>query len=182
MFSLIWVGVAWIFPSASPREVAANEPHQPLSDAVAGAVFACCLIILGNLTRENRSNWAIAFLSWRPLVFVGSFSYSIYLLHAPIMLLFLFAVKHFNIARHTQISTPILLYLVGVPIILGICYVFYLICERPFLNSRKRELAFQPVPQPNGDTHTAHESRTTGEWDIASPSLMDTVKDQTILL
>lgn len=77
------------------------------------------------------------------LVKVGVFSYSIYLLHAPVL--------HFFVALLAPVPlAPFWRYLVIciviVPIIVGIAYLFFLVFERPFIGaSRKKPALDAPV-------------------------------------
>ena len=70
-------------------------------------------------------------LSSGPVDFVGRFSYSLYLIHAPIVLAMMF---------HPRIDNPLLQYMAvaGVigPVTLAIAYLFFLVFERPFLTIR----------------------------------------------
>lgn len=103
------------------------------ADFVMGFWSATLLIAASN----PEIAWLNRILSWRPLVFIGTFAYSLYLIHMPLVQLlwqYVFAPLHGN---------PTALYLalvfVGVPLIVGVSYLFFLCCERPFLNRRKRE-------------------------------------------
>lgn len=67
-------------------------------------------------------------LSWKPIVVLGTFGYSLYLFHAPlIQVLWLYVVKPMNLAVPKQEA---LLYALS-PVIVGGCYVFYLLFEKP---------------------------------------------------
>ena len=86
---------------------------------------------------NTKTGWLNKALSWRPLVAIGTFAYSIYLIHGPLIQVIwqyiLFPLR----------SNPLLMFLglciVGTPLIVGCSYLFFLLCERPFLNRRKRE-------------------------------------------
>ena len=69
-------------------------------------------------------------LSFRPLVFVGTFAFTLYLVHAP--LLQLASQYILSGAALPESGKAILLCFVGTPIIIGISYPIYLLCERPF--------------------------------------------------
>lgn len=75
-------------------------------------------------------------LSWKPLVFTGSFSYSLYLIHAPlIQLITQFVVMPFHLS---PFNATILTMLLSVLLIVPVSYVFYLFCERPFMRIGKK--------------------------------------------
>jgi peptidoglycan/LPS O-acetylase OafA/YrhL len=81
------------------------------------------------------SPWAlpVRVFSWRPLVWLGIFSYSLYLMHHPIQ-------QALYVFRPAAVSGPVLemayLVAVGLPVIVIGCYVFHLLFERPFLTGR----------------------------------------------
>ena len=69
----------------------------------------------------------------RPLLFLGLFSYSIYLVHAPLLeTVWLYAVQPLKLA-------PLAAYgvlLATVPVVLAGCYLFFRVFEAPFLERR----------------------------------------------
>jgi len=70
-----------------------------------------------------------------PLVFIGSFSYSLYLIHAPlIQLIWLYVLHPLGLGK---VSEFIGLVFLGTFPILVISYVFFLYFEKPFLNKPK---------------------------------------------
>lgn len=74
-------------------------------------------------------------LSWQPLVFLGMFSYSLYLIHAPLLQLFwLYALVPLGVSEPLQLA---LLIAIGIPLILLCSYGFFLLFERPFIRSFK---------------------------------------------
>lgn len=82
----------------------------------------------------GRLNPIRAALSWRPLVWIGGFSYSLYLIHAPlIQVLWQYGLRPLGLS---DLTTYLLLLLGGVPLIVLAAWAFWWLCERPFLNSR----------------------------------------------
>lgn len=72
------------------------------------------------------------------LVAIGTFSYSLYLVHAPILqLVWQFVIAPWGLPDAQQF---LLLLILAGPASLGIAAVFYVLCERPFL-VRRREVA-----------------------------------------
>ena len=97
-------------------------------------VWAMSLLIAA---ASAEANWLNRILSWRPLVFVGTFAYSIYLIHAPLIQVLWQYV--FVPLQSRPVPMFLALCFVGTPLIVGVSYLFFLACERPFLNQRKRE-------------------------------------------
>jgi len=98
-------------------------------DALIGiAVAALCYVLT---TTEEGSICSV--LSWRPLVALGTFSYSLYLMHHPIQ-----QVVFVNRPAFVSGELASLLYLVivGLPIILLGTWLFHMAFERPFMPRR----------------------------------------------
>jgi peptidoglycan/LPS O-acetylase OafA/YrhL len=73
-----------------------------------------------------------AALAWRPAIVLGGFSYSLYLIHAPlIQLLWQYGIAPLH--RGTGASFLLLLAF-GAPLIVAAAWLFSLVGERPFLN------------------------------------------------
>ena len=69
-------------------------------------------------------------LSWKPLVSLGAISYSLYLIHAPLIQLFWqYGIDPFDLAPQLQFIALLL----TMPLILLCAWVFYRLCERPFI-------------------------------------------------
>jgi peptidoglycan/LPS O-acetylase OafA/YrhL len=90
-------------------------------------------------SRSGRINPIRAALEWRPLVWIGGFSYSLYLIHAPlIQLLWQYGVHPLGLS---DTLTYLALLLAGGPLIVVASWLFWYGCERPFLNSRPAALS-----------------------------------------
>jgi peptidoglycan/LPS O-acetylase OafA/YrhL len=104
-------------------------------DLAAGAATAACLAGLC----DGRSLRLRAVLGSRPLAAMGRFSYSTYLIHAPILWL-----VSYRLTRGTGLTGTALFLLtavVAVPVILICSYLFHRVFERPFMLHRSfREL------------------------------------------
>ncbi|HZC05306.1 MAG TPA: acyltransferase [Ktedonobacterales bacterium] len=87
-------------------------------------------------SRPGPRNPVRAALDWRPLVWVGGFSYSVYLIHAPlIQLLWQYGLRPLGFGLG-MLPTYLALVVTGVPLIVATSWGFWYVCERPFLNSR----------------------------------------------
>jgi len=108
-------------------------------DLVFGLFVACALYLLfiGNAVAPRR------LLTSRTMLRLGLFSYSIYLIHAPII-----AVLDKYVIGSLGISAPAkfgLLLVVAVPLVLLLSYAFHLLFEAPFLRHRGRR-ALREIP------------------------------------
>ncbi len=89
--------------------------------------------------RPGRINPIRAGLEWRPLVWIGGFSYSIYLIHAPLVqLLWQYGLHPLGLG---DVATYLALLAAGLPLIVLASWGFFYVCERPFLNSRNSRAA-----------------------------------------
>jgi peptidoglycan/LPS O-acetylase OafA/YrhL len=143
-FCLLALGVLaaillWEFPVTSIGEAALFAPRLPYIDSAVGAFTALFLYsITGEARGITRTHLAVAILSWRPLVFVGTFAYSLYLVHYPLVTYASLLMERTQRMSGTSIH-PITFALVMLPLILISAYVFFLLFERPFLSSTLRE-------------------------------------------
>lgn len=97
------------------------------TDYIVG-VWASCLLIL--VTTRPAGTLARVF-AWKPLVFVGTFAYSLYLIHMPLLrLCWLYGVVPFT---DSNIKAFVLMLIFAVPLTVIAAYGFYCVCERPFL-------------------------------------------------
>ena len=112
----------------------------PAADSVVG-LWAMTLLIAASPDRRGLLHRA---LSWRPLVFVGTFAYSLYLIHAPLLqILWQYILFPMHLSETTVL---LLLCFLGTPIIVGLSYLFFLAFERPFLNNRRKATKAAAAP------------------------------------
>ena len=115
---------------------------QWLMDILCGLLSVCLLILCTRRAHAGRlpgklpgQFWLIALLQSRPAMALGAMSYSVYLFHLPVLqgLFWLLCSQHLP---------PILVlattFLVLVPVAVGVCYLFHLIFERPFMPGKPR--------------------------------------------
>ncbi len=101
-----------------------------LQDSLVGFWTAALLVVLARSQRE----WLHDFLSQKMLVLVGTFSYSLYLIHAPLLQVLWQHV--FTPWQEKPLPMFFALCFVGVPLSVAVSYVFFIVCERPFLRKR----------------------------------------------
>lgn len=100
-----------------------------VQDPFVGVAVACLCYVLTTTSQGPIVN----VLSWPPLVMLGTFSYSLYLMHHPVQ-----QIVFVNRPAWVQgeLGNFVYLLLVGLPIILAGTYLFHLAFERPFLPKR----------------------------------------------
>jgi peptidoglycan/LPS O-acetylase OafA/YrhL len=101
------------------------------------------------LTSRDRGSLVTRILSWRPLVFIGTFSYSLYLIHAPLLQMiwqYVLAPAHLSpVAIFAALMGP------GALAILVGSYGFFRVCEEPFMgHSAARGLPGSAVASARG--------------------------------
>jgi peptidoglycan/LPS O-acetylase OafA/YrhL len=88
-------------------------------------------------TSLNKGAWHYRLLSYPPLTFIGTFSYSIYLIHAPLLqVLSQYVFWPLQVHPWAMLAA---LTLVGMPSIVVASYLFFLVFERPFISMRSRK-------------------------------------------
>ena len=99
-------------------------------DLVVGLATACCLAYAtGAATSRTRH-----LLEHKPLLSVGRFSYSLYLVHAPLLLVaWVFVVEPLDMPAGADLATMMG---VVVPLIIAASYAFHVAVERPFIEHR----------------------------------------------
>ncbi|PZF61888.1 acyltransferase [Curtobacterium sp. MCPF17_047] len=108
-----------------------------LSETAVGAAVALLLVWMAQRTVSGETTWAHRLLEWRPLVQVGNWSYSLYLVHSPIVgiaNLVLLPVQMPLLVRF------LLLALVALPIAAAISYGFHGLVERRFMTSHQQSV------------------------------------------
>lgn len=122
------------------KEIHAGREHSGIAgvwqaDVLAGVMCVSTIIICARASAandEHSQSRILRCLSSRPLVQVGVFSYSLYLIHSPILAL----IDYYSQPLHARPGLLLALLLsVGVPLSLLIARGFFYWFERPFLTS-----------------------------------------------
>lgn len=119
--------------------------------------LATAALLIGAATPHPRNVMHRA-LSWKPLTFVGTFSYSIYLIHAPLVQVVWQYIAHpLRVLSLGDAGELLITLLVGVPTITGIAYLFFRLCEQPFMSSvsaKRTRLPATSIGQTANETST----------------------------
>jgi peptidoglycan/LPS O-acetylase OafA/YrhL len=143
---VFWITLVVVAISMVKIRNGAGVPES-VRDILLG-VWAMCLLVM---VSQRESGWIYNFLSWKPLTFLGTFAYSIYLMHAPLLQI----VDQYLLipGLHTALQKFLFLSLIGTPLILAGSYLFFLACERPFLHKKAKtsepigmKTALEPTP------------------------------------
>ena len=101
-------------------------------DLLAG-MWAVCLLITVSLPRPSFIRKGLVS---KPLVFVGTFSYSLYLVHGPVQqVVWQYIIKPLGYNNGVSIA---LLASIGSVIAISFAFAFFLICEQPFMSRHLR--------------------------------------------
>jgi peptidoglycan/LPS O-acetylase OafA/YrhL len=93
-------------------------------------IFTFCTLIATTTAPESRMT---KLLSLRPLVVLGTFSYSFYLVHAPLLqILWLYGTERLKLSFAETFAA---LMTVGLALVLAGAYGFFYLFERPFLSN-----------------------------------------------
>ena len=126
------------------------------SDMLFGGAGMCFLIYCTRLAQTQgmeaaSHSFLLRLLNNKPVLALGAFSYSLYLVHFPLLMRILPAIVH-TYRSPTQSFCVALILCVSVCLIAA--YLFHLMFERPFMSSRSRRSVF-PNTMPNSVNPTA---------------------------
>ena len=113
-----------------PRGDAAADGDLWPADLVVGAAVALLFVSASGAALPLTAR----FLALRPIVLLGTFSYSLYLIHAPLVIATAAAVGHW----HAGTLASGLAYGLLIPVTIALAYGFYRVAERPFLSPEFR--------------------------------------------
>lgn len=107
--------------------VRASGGSNTLLEPLFGLGVAALLVSLS----QEHTAWLRRGLSWRPLAAVGTYSYSLYLLHAPVLqLVWQYVMRPLGLPLHDGWALGGLL-LLGVPASLTVGWTYFALWERP---------------------------------------------------
>ncbi|WP_157369204.1 acyltransferase family protein [Zavarzinella formosa] len=112
-------------------------PRRVILDSIFGAATACLIIHCAQSSGrpgENHS-WIVRILESGPARWLGSFSYSLYLIHDPLLAWLNLGLIDANLSDQQRMAV---MFGAGLPGVILAAYLFYLVFERPFLNRVRR--------------------------------------------
>lgn len=133
--------VALVVLTAAFAQVAAAPGivHGAVTGTVAGLGITLLLMVLAEGQRTGRvgTHGVRRFLGGRRLVQSGLVSYSVFLVHSPLLALGNLLLLPLGLSTPAQFG---LMLFVVVPVVVAVCVVFAVLVERPFMNSHQRAL------------------------------------------
>jgi peptidoglycan/LPS O-acetylase OafA/YrhL len=129
-----------VLGAASNLVFATNREQVP--DLLIGAGIGCAMVFLTDAFRRGRRPLALRVLEQPALVGLGRFSFSLYLIHAPILALFYLLARRWGLE---PLGFQVFILGVALPMTVALSYLFFLVFERPFL--RARSSASPPAPE-----------------------------------
>jgi peptidoglycan/LPS O-acetylase OafA/YrhL len=140
LICLVLIPIGYL--AASPLGVSA----QKLSEVPAGFAIAAGLVWIGRRHSSGATPAIARLLQTRPLMTVGLFSYSLYLLHSPLVALGNLLLLPIGMPIWAQ---SIVMTFVVVPLVVASCYGFFWLVERHFLNTRQRHVSTELAAAPS---------------------------------
>ena len=112
-----------------------------------GVAFAAFVVVLADASAVHPVR---RLLEWRPLAWVGLFSYSLYLTHAPVLqVVWQHGVRPLHLGANAELLTTLV---AATTVSLSVAYLFHLLFERPFMRYRSLRglLRFSRARTPKG--------------------------------
>ncbi len=107
--------------------------QEQIPDILIGGGMGCAMVFLTNEIAMGRRPTVLRLLERRPLVLLGRFSYSLYLIHAPLLALFYLLARGLHLG---PLAFQSFILGIALPTTVAASYLFFRVFERPFLNPR----------------------------------------------
>lgn len=123
--------------------------RDPIREFVIYDIFVAVATFATLILCTRQQGLLRRFFSWKPFAAIGTFSYSVYLMHVPVLALLLgLVVRPLGLGRDTEFW---ILATVGTGMVIGTCYLFFWCFERPFLRPSAHKPADTGIePRPVG--------------------------------
>lgn len=108
-----------------------------LTAPAAAAILSTLVCCTDSAQRANGANYLRRVCEWKAVVVLGTFSYSLYLVHAPILAMFTLAMRRGHVPGGLAVAIELL---GAVPIAVAASYAFHLCAERPFMLGQPKNL------------------------------------------
>jgi len=133
--STLWLGISAGFCALvllCTQIPLATTKYQIGMDILVGL---CAVTFIIGLT-HSRQSWIHRCLNWAPFVYIGTFSYSLYLVHLPILQLLW---QYVLVPAHPKAQLDLFLLILG-GLTLGVAFswLFHIVFERPFMSTTQK--------------------------------------------
>ena len=136
----VWLGTAGTAAVILVAQVFSSDPNGDRSwayEILVGGTVAAALAWTGRRALAGRTGVVRSLLQTKPFLFAGTISYSVYLMHSPLLGLanLLLLPAQLPIGLHWALMT-----FGAAPIAIGLSYGLFLLVERRFLNTHQRRV------------------------------------------
>jgi peptidoglycan/LPS O-acetylase OafA/YrhL len=132
---VLGIAMGVLFAFWPPTQAGILVFHAPLRlPDIVVALFATSFIVCC-VQAPQAMRWPLRFLQSPPVRLLGDFSYSLYLIHYPILTELAHALRVHHVV---PVLSCLALFGVGAPVALLAAYLFYWVVERPTLRYRRR--------------------------------------------
>ena len=149
---LPWRVLAWFGGALALASLVIGDSYLGLptylNETLLG-VGSCLVLVYCALSEQaGRQTALLGFLNHRRVVFIGTFSYSLYLIHSPLLGLFNLLTLELPLTSDLRL---LMMLLVALPLAVGASYLFYLLTERRVLPGHLRAGSGQGVTNKDPD-------------------------------
>ncbi len=123
----------WLLVCGAASNLVFANSREQIPDVLIGAGMGCALVYLSDAMAGAHRSLALRLLAWRPLVALGRFSFSLYLMHAPILALFYLLARRWGLG---PVELQLFILCVAVAAAVAASWLFFLLFERPVLRKR----------------------------------------------
>lgn len=116
-------------------------------------IYGCVFFVLLSLVLASNNIVCVVF-SWPPLVAIGTMSYSLYLVHQPIVQVLAYVIR---VHGHASPAQTFLLLMLFLPMIMLIAWILFATVERRTLVAPRSQAPAEPLtgPQPRNEIRQA---------------------------
>jgi peptidoglycan/LPS O-acetylase OafA/YrhL len=110
--------------------------HLCAADTQVGLFTASLLIYCTQRSQSAAPSGLLRLFEARLAIVLGTMSYSLYLIHAPLLAALHIPLSHLNVSPSTRMAVMLFIY---VPLVTLLAYIFHLVFERRFMAGRSQK-------------------------------------------
>jgi peptidoglycan/LPS O-acetylase OafA/YrhL len=143
-FALIAISLIQWFPIGTNNGEEKFLTVLPYIDGAVGVSTAAFLLWTTRCVDVGNRNMIIDLLTAKPIVWVGTFAYSLYLVHFPLFQYLRQGLAKLAHIEHDLISV-VIFSAFGIPFVFILAYGFFILFERPFMSKRLQDSALNAL-------------------------------------